>query len=88
MKILYRHPNGIEKRVKSGFSWTLLFFGVFVPLYRGDLKYALKYMFLGFLTFGIYTFLIAPFTYNKIYSEYLKEKGYTEFTEIEISQSI
>jgi len=30
---------GVIKKVKQGFSWTLFFFGRFVPLLRGDFKY-------------------------------------------------
>ncbi len=66
---------GLQKKVKVGFSWTLLFFGVFVPLIRGDLKWALIMFVLAFLTGGV-SWLVFPFTYNKIYVESLIENGY------------
>ncbi len=66
---------GLQKKVKVGFSWTLLFFGVLVPLIRGDLKWALIMFVLAFLTGGV-SWLVFPFTYNKIYVESLIENGY------------
>lgn len=38
MKIVLRHESGLVKEVKKGFSWTFLFFGLFVPLVRGVLN--------------------------------------------------
>ena len=37
--ITVKNSNGVTKTVKNGFSWTMLFFGAFVPLVRGDWKY-------------------------------------------------
>lgn len=60
--------------VKLGFSWTTMFFGGFVPLFRGDILWALI-MFLfgvsGLLTpFGSGTMIIHiifGLLYNRIY---------------------
>lgn len=75
--------NGLRKEVKVGFSWTVFFFGLFVPLFRGDLKWAAIMFFgtallvvvtagLGSPIFGI----IMSFNYNKIYIKELIEKGW------------
>lgn len=83
MKMVLRHPSGATKQVKLGFSWTTFFFGLFVPLIRGDLKWA-AIMFSLELLVGIFTFgigawvvgIIFAFVYNKIHARELGEKGY------------
>ena len=70
-----KNENGVTKEVKKGFSWTMLFFGVFVPLVRGDWKWFLISLIAGFVTVGI-SWLVFPFFYNKIYLNELLEKGY------------
>ena len=75
--------NGLRKEVKVGFSWTVFFFGLFVPLFRGDLKWAAIMFFgtilLGFATLGIggaVLGIVMSFVYNKIYIKDLIEKGW------------
>ncbi len=88
MKVVLKHDSGMVKEVKKGFSWTFFFFGLFVPLIRGDLKWA-AIMFLlqamvGFFTFGLGAWvvsLIFAFIYNKIYMKGLLEKGYKPIDE-------
>ena len=92
MKVILKHDSGLVKEVKVGFSWTFFFFGLFVPLIRGDLKWAVIMLLLqslvGALTMGIGCFvvsLIFAFIYNKIYIKDLLEKGYQpteEFKEV------
>ena len=75
--------NGIRKEVKVGFSWTTFFFGFFVPLFRGDLKWA-AIMFFGAILLGIATAgiggavlgIVMSFVYNKIYIKELIAKGW------------
>jgi hypothetical protein len=74
--------NGLRKEVKVGFSWTTFFFGFFVPLFRGDLKWA-AIMFFGTILLGIATGIggavlgiVMSFVYNKIYIKELIEKGW------------
>ena len=75
MKIFLRNPAGMVKQVKLGFSWTTLFFGIFVPLYRGDLKWTILSLILVVLTSGL-AWLILPFLYNRLYIKGLLEKGW------------
>lgn len=92
MKIILKHDSGLIKVVKKGFSWTSFFFGLFVPLLRGDLKWGIIIFVLqllaGAFTFGlgvfVVSFIFACF-YNKIYIKGLLEKGYKpseEFKEL------
>jgi hypothetical protein len=90
VKVILKHDSGMVKEVKKGFSWTFFFFGLFVPLIRGDLKWAAIMFVLqaiaGALTFGIGSFvvsLIFAFVYNKIYIKGLMEKGYRPTEEFE-----
>ena len=59
----------------TGFSWTNFFFGVFVPLLRGDLKYTIIQLIAAGLTAGI-SWLVFPFFYNKLYIKSKLEKGF------------
>lgn len=92
MKVILKHESGVTKEVKKGFSWTFLFFGLFVPLIRGDLKWAAIMLLLqilaGVFTLGIGSVIVSfifAFVYNKIYIKGLLEKGYKptdEFKEV------
>lgn len=88
MKVILEHPSGMRKIVKKGFSWTTFFFGLFVPLIRGDLKWAtIMFLLLALdvvFTDGAYSIvvgLIFSFIYNKIYIKSLLEKGYVPSTD-------
>lgn len=70
-----KNQNGATKTVKNGFSWTMLFFGVLVPLVRGDFKWFLITLVAAFFTFG-FSWLLFPFFYNKLYLDDLLNKGY------------
>lgn len=74
-RMMKNELTGQTKVVKIGFSWTMLFFGVFVPLLRGDFKWALLSLLFNLLTFGIFG-LVFCFKYNEIYANDLMEKGY------------
>jgi len=63
------------RQVPVGFSWTHLFFGFLVPLFRGDWKYAIIFIGISFFTISLYTFVTA-FFYNKLYAQELIGKGY------------
>ncbi len=65
--ILIKHHNsGLIKKGYYGFSWTYLFFGWFVPLFRGELGVAALHFFFSFITLGIWQIFFS-FLYNKQY---------------------
>ena len=63
------------KDVPVGFSWTHLFFGFLVPLFRSDWKFALIFFVITWFTFGLYT-IVTAFFYNKLYAEDLIKNGF------------
>jgi len=67
--------NGLVKIAPIGFSWTVFFFNGFPPLIRGHIVMGAIMMVLGFFTGGI-SGIIFAFFYNKMYVNYLLEKGY------------
>ena len=75
MKRTMKNEIGQVKIVKEGFSWTMLFFGIFVPLYRGDWKWFLIILIANIFTYG-WASVVFAFIYNKIYINDLLEKGY------------
>lgn len=83
MITLQQKGTGVIKECTTGYSWTTFFFGAFVPLVRGDLKWAgilfAICLLVGILTMGMGAFLVPPvfaFFYNKVYIKDLVEKGY------------
>ena len=70
------HPQtGLMKPGFYGFSWTFLFFGWFVPVFRGELFVGLLHLVITILTFGLWQVILA-FLYNKQYMTRMLEKGY------------
>lgn len=66
MAVNLKRDSGYTISIPTGFSFTTLFFGVFVPLLRGDIKYLFVMFFLAVLTGGL-SWLIFPFFYNSLY---------------------
>lgn len=80
--------EGAIKISYVGFSWTILFFGFFVPIFRGDFKWFLimlvSEIVLGAPTVGIgagLIHLVFSLIYNKIYTQNLLEAGYRPASE-------
>ncbi len=74
--IIFKNPNtGAIKEAPVGFSWTVLFFGGFPALFRGDWKWAIIITLLYFVTFG-FSQLVFIFMYNKFYIKDLIGSGY------------
>ena len=69
-------PNGTVKNVKVGFSWTMFFWGPFVPLIRGDIKGFFLSLLLSIISLGLAWLVVLPFVYNKMYIKDLLDKGY------------
>lgn len=76
MIIKLKNSSGFLTEAKIGFSWTTLFFGCFVPLFRGDIKWFFASILLALLTWGISWFII-PFFYNSVYVKGLLASGFT-----------
>ena len=66
-KVLIKHPqSNLVQSGYVGYSWTYLFFGWFVPLFRGELGVAALHFLFSAVTFGLWQ-LIVSFLYNKQY---------------------
>jgi hypothetical protein len=58
-----------------GFSFTYLFFGFFVPLFRGEILIAALHLIFSSVTFGLWH-LISCFIYNKQYTTRMLTDGW------------
>ena len=67
--------NHIVKEAPVGFSWTVLFFGGFVPLVRVDWGYFFIMLVAGIVTFGV-SGIIFAFIYNRTYLQNSLNKGF------------
>lgn len=75
-RIMLHHPaSGLTRKGYYGFSWTYLFFGWFVPLFRGELGVAALHFLFTFFTVGFWQ-LIVCFLYNRHFMTRMLEKGY------------
>lgn len=82
-EVLLERGN-IVKTGFVGFSWTVFFFGFFVPLFRKDFKTTFVLLFVALLL-GSFTAgagagilnLIVAFGYNKYYTENLVKLGFS-----------
>ena len=67
--------SGMMKTGYYGFSWTFLFFGFCVPLFRGEMIPALVHFAAGIITFGLWQ-LVGAFIYNKQYMTRMLTDGW------------
>ena len=75
-KVTLKNPStGLMKQGFYGYSWTYLFFGFFVPLFRGELVVGALHLLFTFFTGGLWQ-LIVSFLYNNQYMTRMLEKGY------------
>ena len=75
MKLILEHPNtGLIKKAPVGINWSMILFGPFPVLFRGDIKgFIIQAILDSFLGIPI---LIFPFIYNKSYIKNLLMQGY------------
>ena len=95
MKIRVKNAIDKAKEVKLGFSWTTLFFGALVPLFRLDFKYYAIMLAANFLLAVTDLYELSPiatlafaFFYNKLYAKDLYKKGYRGLTKEENNEFI
>lgn len=67
--------NGVTKRVKVGFSWTVFFFGGIASLFRGEYLVALALFVADMCTFGVASMIYA-FWANKVRGRMLVADGF------------
>ncbi|OON98557.1 MAG: hypothetical protein ATN35_04620 [Epulopiscium sp. Nele67-Bin004] len=73
--VLYHPGLGQTKRVRRGFSFSYMFFGPFVPLFRGHIAGFFLSFLSTIISFGLLNFILC-FLYNKMYISYLVGLGY------------
>jgi hypothetical protein len=74
--ITLKHPEtGVIKEAPVGFSWTMFFFGIFVPAIRNDWQWFFIVLAAAICTLGLSNMLFA-FFYNRVYLRNLLEKAY------------
>lgn len=74
MVVLRNRYSNEYKSVPMGYSWTSLFFGVFVPLWRGDFIGFIIQLGLALVTGGVSWFIV-PLVYNDRYVNRLLKSG-------------
>lgn len=76
--ITFENPHtGQIRQAPVGFSWSSLFLGGFVPLYRGDYKWFLLWWLISLATAG-FAWVVLPFKYNDMYIRQLQNEGFVE----------
>ena len=74
--VVIKHtPSGLTKTGYVGFSWTYLFFGWFVPLFRGELGVAALHLLFTLVTGGLWQ-LVFCFLYNRQYMTRMLTNGW------------
>ena len=75
-KVTLKNPStGLMKQGFYGYSWTYLFFGFFVPLFRGKVVVGALHLLFTLFTGGLWQ-LIDSFLYNNQSMTRMLEKGY------------
>ena len=74
--IYFQNPQtGQMRQAPVGFSWTVLFFSWFPPMFRSDWKWTLIMLLCALVTWGL-SGLVFMFIYNKLYIKELLNNGY------------
>ncbi|MDH4120528.1 MAG: hypothetical protein OEV94_02335 [Deltaproteobacteria bacterium] len=75
MHVSFRHPSGLTRQVKVGFSWTIFFFGGIPFFFRGLPIHGLGWTFAALFTMG-FTNIIICFIGNRQTAHAYLERGY------------
>lgn len=74
--VMIKHaPSGLTRKGYYGFSWTYLFFGWFVPVFRGELGVGALHFLFSVVTFGLWQ-LIVCFIYNRQFMTRMLTSGW------------
>jgi len=73
MQIFLKNNLGIAKESTVGFSWKFGFFGMFLPLFQGRIKW---FFITTLISCTIIGYFVLPFIYNKLYIKSLLKNGY------------
>ncbi|MCF8531699.1 MAG: hypothetical protein K9G48_01735 [Reyranella sp.] len=74
--VLIKHrPSGLIRKGYYGFSWTYLFFGWFVPVFRGELGVGALHLLFSIVTFGLWQFIVC-FLYNRQFMTRMLTNGW------------
>jgi hypothetical protein len=87
MITLQNKDTGLVKELKIGFSWTFLFFGALVYIFRGNWSEFWKCFFLSPFTLGIYQ-VVQCWTANRKEIVKYMEKGYAPADEQSINKLV
>ena len=60
--------SGLQKNGYYGYSWTYLFFGFLVPIFRAEIGIGLLHLVFSVLTGGLFQ-IIMSYLYNKQYTQ-------------------
>ncbi len=75
-RVLIKHQaSGLTRNGYVGFSWTYLFFGFLVPMFRGELGISALHLFFSIIT-GFIWQLYACFMYNKWFMTRMLTRGW------------
>lgn len=74
--VMIKHvPSGLTRKGYFGFSWTYLFFGWLVPVFRGGLGVGALHFLFSLVTFGLWQFIVC-FLYNKQFMTRMLTSGW------------
>jgi len=76
--VTLKNESGLKVKCPTGFSFTCLLFGFFVPLLRGWYSMVVVYVLSVLVTGGI-AWLVFPFILNKQYIKHLLNNGFKAF---------